>query len=542
MLVLVISLGATFGMWRFETNRATELNALQFARSSLEVDADLRATMQAYGQFLRGGVALYHASEEVSRDEWARYVSELSFAGTYPGIQGLSYNPVLENGEERANFVQMIRETDLADFKTFPETDLPLSVPVLYIGPLTELNARAVGFDIYSEERRRNAINAAIETGEPRITAKITLLQDGDPTDLNDERSAVLMILPVFDVDPVPETVEARIAATTGVIVSVFRIRDLMETVIGRHDESFTSNTQFTLYDAASADPEAIVYRAFAEDAVALGQFSSVEQFEVFGRTWSLYSKSTRDYDDIVKSRSPGIIATAGVMLSILLTALVIAQSRQSRISEQAAIQSRRDQDRIRTLLKEVSHRSKNMLAVVRVIARQTAVAHPDDFLPRFSKRIESLAASQDLLVRSDWAGAKMADLIASQISHLSPNSGLRLQIDGPPIDLGPTASQTIGMAIHELSTNAVKYGALSNDQGRVSLKWGTKSEGDAQQFFVSWIESGGPQVKVSARKGFGAVMLDRITRGNLSADVEYAFEPEGVQWHLTCPLDLTAN
>ncbi|HLQ89046.1 MAG TPA: HWE histidine kinase domain-containing protein [Xanthobacteraceae bacterium] len=192
--------------------------------------------------------------------------------------------------------------------------------------------------------------------------------------------------------------------------------------------------------------------------------------------------------------------------------------------------------EHIRHLMNEVDHRSKNLLALVQAIARQTAAAVPDDFVSRFSERLQALAASHDLLVKSRWQGVELAELLRAQLAHLADVVGPRLVVEGEPLRISSSAAQTIGMAIHELATNAVKYGALSNAQGRVELRWQVEHQPPPDQFVMSWIEFDGPEVVMPIRRGFGSTVLKTIAKLSLEGHVELEFVQTGVNWRLTCP------
>ena len=197
----------------------------------------------------------------------------------------------------------------------------------------------------------------------------------------------------------------------------------------------------------------------------------------------------------------------------------------------------KRYEEQIRLLMSEVNHRAKNMLALVNAVARRTIAATPDDFIERFGERIQSLAASQDLLVKNEWKGASLHELVSSQLAHFSDLIGTRIELRGPPLVISANAAQPIGIALHELATNAGKYGALSTDRGSVDICWGTRrAETGERTFFASWREQGGPPVTAPAKQGFGSMVLSSIVRQSLDGHVELDFAEPGVTWKLTCP------
>lgn len=200
-------------------------------------------------------------------------------------------------------------------------------------------------------------------------------------------------------------------------------------------------------------------------------------------------------------------------------------------------------EDRIRLLSQEVSHRAKNLLAVVQSMVRQTAPeADPAAFAEAFSQRIEGLAASLDLLVNSGWQGVDLGKLVTSQLAPFVELNGNRVSVSGPPLIIRPAAAQTLGMALHELATNSVKYGALSSTLGRVSIEWSLKKEGDDRYFHMSWRESEGPAPKAPIHQGFGYTVLVSVVEYSLKARVQIQYPKAGLVWELIAPLEEVVN
>jgi PAS domain S-box-containing protein len=195
--------------------------------------------------------------------------------------------------------------------------------------------------------------------------------------------------------------------------------------------------------------------------------------------------------------------------------------------------------EHIQLLLREVSHRSKNMLAVVQAMAKQTAAKSPQDFVERFGQRVLALAASHDLLVRSDWRSVSLEDLVGSQLAHFGGVNDARVSVSGPALEVTAVASQTLGMALHELATNAAKYGALTSPSGRLDISWDVHlNDGGEPRFVMSWIEHGGPEVSPPTRRGFGSTVIDAMVRVSLNCSVVIDYAPSGFSWRIEGPAD----
>ncbi|WP_421696081.1 PAS domain-containing protein [Aestuariivirga sp.] len=196
-------------------------------------------------------------------------------------------------------------------------------------------------------------------------------------------------------------------------------------------------------------------------------------------------------------------------------------------------------EEHIRLLMREVNHRSKNLLSVVQSVASQTASrGTPQDFVQRFGERLQGLSASHDLLVRNNWRGVELAELIRSQLSHFHDLIGTRITLEGPAVHLTAPAAQTLGMAFHELATNAGKYGSLSGNAGTLAIHWALAEQAGEGRLSIHWQESGGPKVETAGRKGFGTLLITQVTRSSLQADITLDLAPHGVRWVLDAPAE----
>jgi PAS domain S-box-containing protein len=193
--------------------------------------------------------------------------------------------------------------------------------------------------------------------------------------------------------------------------------------------------------------------------------------------------------------------------------------------------------EHIEFLLREVNHRSKNMLAVVQAVARQTArfSESPEAFTDGFMARLAAIGASHDMLVSRDWRGVQIDELTRIQCCELVQSEESRITVSGDLIEINPRAAESYGLALHELATNAVKYGALSTPEGTVELTFALDEA--ARTYRLSWRERGGPPVSAPQRSGFGACVLTRTAPQSIEGESHLEFLADGLIYSLSAPL-----
>lgn len=209
-----------------------------------------------------------------------------------------------------------------------------------------------------------------------------------------------------------------------------------------------------------------------------------------------------------------------------------------SRALAEAADARVKSENEVRFLMREVAHRSKNQLTVIQAMLNQSAASaeNAGDFAETFRRRVAGLARSTDLMIANATQGVNLMELVKNQLKPFTPADADRVRITGPAVLLDPQASQTLGMALHELSTNATKYGALANETGIVSLSWVTAGE----DLNLVWRESRATIDKdaiAASRKGFGSVVLERMLGMALDAKLDFVVHDDGIEWRVTIPL-----
>jgi PAS domain S-box-containing protein len=196
----------------------------------------------------------------------------------------------------------------------------------------------------------------------------------------------------------------------------------------------------------------------------------------------------------------------------------------------------KRAEEHVRFVMSELSHRTKNLMAVVQAIAWQTAQrsAGFEDFEQNFTQRIEALARSHDLLVNRNWEGVVLEDLVRAQLAPFLDSTMERLAAHGPALLLMPQGAQDLGLALHELATNASKYGALSVANGKIDIGW--RIDG-GKRFQMTWRETGGPAVRAPTHKGFGFTVITSTLSRAFNGEARLGYSPEGLTWELAAPI-----
>ncbi len=206
---------------------------------------------------------------------------------------------------------------------------------------------------------------------------------------------------------------------------------------------------------------------------------------------------------------------------------------------DEALIVMQRAEQRQALLVRELHHRIRNTLALVQSLLGSTARSSSsiDQFYHAFSARIASLARNQTLLTEDYWQMASLREMLESELRFYIRQRQGRVVLKGPPLDLSADLAVPVGMALHELTSNAVRHGALSGPKGRVEVTWDLKQIDGARKLHLEWAERDGPPVQEPQQRGFGSTLLDRVLTLQANAHVQITFDKHGLTFRMEAPL-----
>jgi PAS domain S-box-containing protein len=237
---------------------------------------------------------------------------------------------------------------------------------------------------------------------------------------------------------------------------------------------------------------------------------------------------------DTVRRRKDGTLVDVSLTVSpIVVDGKIVGVSKFAR-----DITARKQAQLAQTLLlRELNHRTKNLLAVADAIVRQTSKSSPpEELIERISRRLHALSVSQDLMIDSEWRGADISNIIQWQLASIIDDHASRITLNGPMCTLAPRTAQALGLAIFELATNALKFGSLSAKTGTVQIIWSIGDHAGQREFYMSWKELGGPSVVPPNHAGFGSTIIERMIARSLLGSAKVTYAPAGLIWELVAP------
>lgn len=487
--------------------------------------AGLSETAQAVGSalerrgntssaYLRAGAALFGTVDAVPGPLFRRFISELRLDSDYRGAEGIGWAIALKP-RDVSRYEAALSEVTASRRAVHPKpaANAKLVVPVTFLQPDTERNRRAIGFDMYSEPVRREAMDEAIHSVRPTASGKVVLAQEGSKPE-----PGFLIYMPVFE-----GGISGR--KLRGFVYSPFNAQDFL---ISAMELETPGDMGVRLYDGAPGKENLLAELAPAQRTGRIVR----NQVNIANHPMVLEVESARGAGLSTLSM---LTLLFGLLVASLLMVVVRLLTQQA-AEDQASLEWLEEQNSIRdTLTRELNHRVKNTLANVLSIVNLTRrrATDIDDFADGLDGRIRALSATHDLLTSSDWSTTPLGAVMQAELAPYA-RSEASIELEGPHVELAPNDALSLGLAVHELATNAAKYGALSTPEGKVRLTWALEKENLAS---IEWVESGGPPVPDQRSRGFGTDLIEKIVAHELRHPVRLEFAREGVRCRLLVPV-----
>jgi len=286
----------------------------QFDFRANEISKAIEDRMHIYEQTLWGGVALLYASpkQQVSREQWAAYIAGLRIDEHWPGIQGAGYSvPVMADQIE--DHEKRLQAEGFEDYQIKPSGNRDEYSAIIYLEPFDWRNKRALGYDMWSNKMRRDAMSRARDQGKAATSGIITLVQE---TSENVQRG-FLTYLPVYKGHSTPDSVADRRSRFQGWVYAAFRAENLMKGILGSTD----SDIIFEIYDGTTQDSDSLLYRSseLASDTKSSSSFTKHIELELQGRPWNIVFSTPLEADQESTSNIPALVAITGLVIDILL-------------------------------------------------------------------------------------------------------------------------------------------------------------------------------------------------------------------------------
>lgn len=530
LIFLALTAITALSVFSIESNARARERA-QMREYAQGLAAALDRSGSGFTSYLRAGAALFASVEEVSPDTFDSFVRALKLNTEDSGAEGIGWIPVLE-ARDLPGFLARTRASQPAYPDIFPapaKGSTGRVAPVAMFAPATAVNRRALGYDMYSDPDRAAAMAEAELNLRPAASGRIVLVQETSGT-----APAFAIYMPVFRMGTGPER---RLA---GFVYTPFRAREFLDAAIDRAGQA---RFGVRLYDGEVATGHLLVAETIADAA----RDTVTQAVTIADRKLMLVIEHA---DHRVLSPLSMVTLVFGLALASLLMLLARLLTQQA-FEDQARLAFFEEQHSIRnSLTRELNHRVKNTLANVLSILSLTRrrASGLDDFADSLEGRIRALSATHDLLTVTDWGTTPIRAVIEAELQHFRIALGDAILLEGPELELAPNDALSFGLAVHELATNAAKYGALSVPGGKVTIRWsrGPKNAADpateTEWAEVEWQETGGPPVTGERRRGFGTELIEKVVAHELRQPVTLDFAPSGVRCVLRVPVRRPAD
>lgn len=506
------------------------------ARIKFEATADdalnrIESRIDLHLSLLRSTQALFDARNgEISRSEFKAFFSALDVDSNFAGLRGIGYLRLVKTGDEAAVERDLLRDRGVPH-AVYPDTAQSWRTPVVLFEPLDPANESTIGYDMFTEPARRDAIEKAMADDAQHASGLVQLGQGAGAA----QTFTGFLVFVRLNVETAPDGINASRSSTSGFLYAAFRARDLFQTALSR-TPLLPVNTE--VYDG-KVDADNLLFQSETPPVASFGDRLLVtRKIVVAGRPWTVLFRPTSAFSQPSSRAIPVMLGLFGLLLAGAIALVARYQERAydaKSLLHETTEKSLLEKD---LMLQEMKHRIKNSITRVLAIARQTA-AHATDvneFSSSFSARLQAMAASQDMLTRSRWQKADLGDLLRIELGQVFGKELPDGILSGPQVLLDETTTQALGLTFHELATNALKYGEAGNSVGALKVDWSFEGRGSDRMLVLNWREAGQKQLEAPAKTGFGTKLIDLNVTRELRGTIARDFRADGLTVEIRIP------
>jgi CHASE1-domain containing sensor protein/two-component sensor histidine kinase len=455
---------------------------------------------------------------DVGAEEFRSYFESLNIEKNFEGLRGIGFLGI-GPADGTQSLEREILERQGVRRPVFPVSDQDLHAPILLFEPLERPDMTGIGYDMFSDPPRRDAIMAAIETGEPRATGRLILHQQ-----IRGETVPGFLIFSAVERDQPGTDLPA------GLVYVAFRAADFFKAIV---DKFPALPIHATVFDQTVDSANLL----FMSDNASDGDLVTTRQLLVAGRPWTIVFRPTAAFTRPSSQAVPVLLGIFGFLLAVAIALLQRYQARAYDAMAKLKENSEKSLLEKDLMLQEMKHRIKNSITRVLAIARQTAAGANDldEFSKSFSARLQAMAVSQDMLTRSRWQKADLAELLRMELSQVFGKELPDGMLKGPSVMLSETATQALGLTFHELATNALKYGDAGNSPDALQVEWRVDGAG---RLLLSWRETGDTPVGEMEKTGFGTKLIDMNITRELKGTIRRDHRDGGLRIEIEIPLE----
>lgn len=525
-LALLLGMAMTGAVFMAERHAAV----FEFEHRADQAVDRVLSRLERHVILLRATKGLFDAAESgVSHEKFSRFVGSVDIMSELKGVQGIGFAQMIPSGTEAEAAVE-ISNSYGQRVEVRPESSLPHRTPITLLEPPDKRNLAALGYDMYAEPVRRAAMDQAIASGQPQITAPVELVQEITA----DKQVGFLVYLPLTDAR-LPRVGDSPVA---GFVYAPFRAGDLIHAAM---EDGQPLPVLLRVLDV-SADRALLYSDPAMEEADGL---KTSRLIEVMGRSWAFQLRDVAVVHPLRRHYGSMLLGMISLMFASAAGVAITARQQEATQAKAVAAAAAREAEYRGMLLQEMKHRIKNHIARIQSIARQSARGATDvkAFTEAFDARLQAMAAVQEILAGNASAEGDLGAILRKELQQGLDRDAMAPLLDGPEVRLDERQSHALALVFHELVTNAMKYGGLSPNGQGLTIDWKVDRKPARPEVVIEWQERFANSAETGGTgSGFGSRLIEASLRGELSGRIERRFHPDGLAITLRFPLATTTG